>query len=283
MVRNEHEPYKVSAAINLEHWNERVPVHLAASFYDVGGFLAGDCKLKSVDLEEVGDVRGKRLLHLQCHFGLDTLSWARRGAEVVGLDYSAPAITAARELAERAKLPAEFVEADVYDAPAALSIGQGRVAFDIVVTGVGALCWLPKIEPWAKVVADCVKPGGFLYLREGHPMMWAMADRCGEAGHPLRYPYFEVTEPSVFDEEGSYADAMAKLQTNLSHNWNHGLGETISALIQSGFTLELLHEHTESDWQAFPHMVPTGSGMWKLPEKTWQLPLMYSLRARRVG
>lgn len=272
-----------STEVNRRNWDERVPVHVASAFYDVDGFIKGGCKLKPVDVEEVGDVQDKRLLHLQCHFGLDTLSWARRGAQVVGLDFSEPAIVAARDIAARAKLDAEFVASDVHDAVSALDIGTTREPFDILFTGVGALCWLPDVARWAKIAAACVKPGGTLYLREGHPMMWAMADSPSEDGrHALRYPYFEMPSATVESYDSTYADSAAKFETRESHSWNHGLGETITALIAAGFDLEFLHEHKESDWQAFTHMVKTGEhDMWQLPDKREQLPLMYSLRAVR--
>lgn len=269
-------------ALNRDQWDERVPIHVSSSFYGVDDFLRGESKLKAVDLEEMGDVQGARLLHLQCHFGLDTLSWAREGARVVGLDYSEAAVAAARELAERAGIEAEFICADVHDAPEALGIGTTREAFDRVVTGVGALCWVPRIRLWAQTVARCVRPGGVLHVREGHPMMWAMADARTEHGHALAYPYFEVQDPVEDVEQGTYADREAQFQHRLSHTWNHGLGETLSALIDAGFTLEFLHEHREADWQAFEHLVEGEDGMWRLPDHAEQLPLMYSLRAKRL-
>ncbi len=266
---------------NLANWNSRVPLHLSGDFYDIPGFLAGRTALKQIDLREMGPVDGRTLLHLQCHFGQDTLSWARRGALVTGLDFSAPAIDAARELADRAGLQAEFVCADAYDAPTAL---QGRT-FDIVTTGVGALCWLPDIRRWAEVVARCLVPGGLLYVREGHPSLWSL-DPAPGAPHDtgILHPYFETDTPITEVEDTTYGGGSEPLDNPTSHCWNHGLGEILTALFDAGLQLEMFHEHRVSDWQALPQMVKTDDGMWALPEAQRDLvPLMYSLRARKRG
>jgi SAM-dependent methyltransferase len=160
--------------LNRSNWDARVPVHTASRFYDLPGFVAGRDELRPFELEEVGDVTGRQLLHLQCHLGLDTLSWARHGAAVTGLDFSGPALATARELAERiGARDARFVESDVYRAPEAL---DGRT-FDIVYTGLGALCWLPDIDRWARTAASLVAPGGFLYLAEFHPFCDTLSAR----------------------------------------------------------------------------------------------------------
>ena len=184
-------------ALNRALWDERVPIHVASDFYDVDAFLAGASTLRSFELEEVGDVAGLTLLHAQCHFGLDTLSWARRGARVTGLDFSEPAIAAARKLAADAGLEAEFVASDVYEAAAAL----GDRRFDLVYTGLGALNWLPDVERWARVMASLVAPGGRFYLAEFHPFSAVFA----EDALTVKYPYFH-TEPFMWDEPGTYAD-----------------------------------------------------------------------------
>ncbi len=187
-------------ALNRALWDERVPIHVASDFYDVDAFLAGASTLRSFELEEVGDVSGLTLLHAQCHFGLDTLSWARRGARVTGLDFSEPAIAAARKLAADAGIEAEFVASDVYEAAAAL----GGRQFDVVYTGLGALNWLPDVERWARVMASLVAPGGRFYLAEFHPFSAVFA----EDALTVKYPYFH-TEPFMWDEPGTYADAEA--------------------------------------------------------------------------
>lgn len=262
---------------NRENWDQRVPIHVASKFYDVDGFVAGGCALKAIDKEELGEVAGKSLLHLQCHFGLDTMSWARRGASVTGLDFSAKAVAAARSIAGRAGLEARFVESDVYDAVEALEGAR----FDVVYTGIGALCWLDDIARWARIVAALLVPGGTLYLREGHPMLWALADDREDGRLVIDYPYFTGPEPIAFEDGNTYTDGDATLEQPVSHSWNHGLGHIVTSLIDAGLTLEFLHEHRTSDWKALPNMVPADDHMWRLAEHEERLPLMYSLRARR--
>ena len=160
--------------LNRAMWNERVPLHRRSRLYDLPGFKAGALSLSAHEIADLGDVRDRDLVHLQCHFGKDTLSWARLGARVTGLDFSEPAVTAAEELAREISVDARFVIADIYDAPAAL---DGR-RFDIVYTGVGALCWLPDMERWAKVVFDLLRPGGQLYLFEFHPLRWIFGENA---------------------------------------------------------------------------------------------------------
>jgi len=188
-------------AANRANWDERVPIHAAGPFYDLPGFVAGKDSLRDFEIAEVGDVSGKTLLHLQCHIGLDTLSWARRGATVTGLDFSAPAVEVASSLAgEIGVTTARFVTSDVYDAVPAL----GAQTFDIVYTGFGALCWLPDLARWAQTVAALLAPGGFLYLAEFHPF----ADVLAEDGRTVENDYFQHG-PIVVDAPGSYADPSA--------------------------------------------------------------------------
>jgi len=271
---------------NRANWDERVPIHLASQSYNVTGFLRGEKELTRIEREEVGDVRGKRLLHLQCHFGLDTLSWARLGARVTGLDLSPAAVAAARRLAEYLEMDARFVEANVYDAPEAL---RGET-FDIVYTGIGAVNWLPDIRAWARAVAACVAPGGRFYILECHPVLWSLdnAPQEGlEAGaapeYRLKYPYFETAAPGYVAEDAlTYTDGPPLTQSPVSYEWNHGLGETVDALLQAGLHLDFLHEHREVPWQALPWMVPADAPRsWRLPEGADRVPLMYSLGASR--
>jgi SAM-dependent methyltransferase len=164
-------------------------------------------------------------VHLQCHIGTDTVSLVRLGASMTGLDFSAPAVAAARQLAERTGADARFVQADLYAAPGVL----GRGGFDLVFTGVGALCWLPDIRRWAEVVAALLRPGGRLFIREGHPMMWPLDEAREDGLLVVRYPYFERPEPVVFDVEGTYVETDAEFQHNVTQEWNHGLGEIVTA------------------------------------------------------
>ena len=260
---------------NRANWDERVPIHATGEFYDVAGFKAGQERLRPFEISEVGDVRGKDLLHLQCHFGIDSISWARRGARVAGLDFSAPAIREARRLAAEIGVEAEFVQSDVYDAPGAL----GGRDFDVVYTGLGAINWLPDIRRWAGVVAALVRPGGFLYLSEFHPFSFVFGDEDLSVAHD----YFRSEEPYVWDEPGTYADFDAETIHNRTYEWNHPLGEVVSAVIEAGLTLEFLHEHDYTLFPRWPFLEKTGFDTYRLPEGTPKLPLMYSLRARKRG
>ncbi|MFJ8039723.1 class I SAM-dependent methyltransferase [Kitasatospora sp. NPDC096147] len=243
---------------NRANWDERVPVHVAGPFYDVPGFVAGRDTLLDFEPAEVGEVDGRTLLHLQCHIGLDTLSWARRGALVTGLDFSAPAVEVARQLAVDIGRPeAEFVTADLYDAVTAL----GGRTFDTVYTGRGSLCWLPDIDRWARTVAALVRPGGFLYLAEFHPV----ADLPGEDGRTVEGDYFQ-RGPIVVDEPGGYAAETSTRSSNLRYQWTHGVGQVVSALVKAGLRLEFLHEHDGGHFRLEP-----GQGV----------PLVYTVRATK--
>lgn len=259
---------------NLRNWNDRVDVHFASAHYDVEGFLRGRRSFPQVDLDEVGDVRGRSLVHLQCHFGLDTISWARLGARGVGLDFAPRAIARARELARAAGVEARFVEADVHDAVTAL----GGARFDVYVS-LGALCWLPSIRRWAEVVRALLAPGGTLYVRDVHPVLWA-TESPAPGKLELVGSYFETEAPFVDDEPGTYAGdgALANVTT---YEWNHGLGEIVQALLDQGLVLERLLEHRFAPWPVFDWLERGEDGMYRLPaEQRDRLPLSFSLRAR---
>jgi SAM-dependent methyltransferase len=258
-------------ALNRALWDERVPIHVASTFYDVDGFLAGASTLRAFEVEEMGDVEGLSLVHTQCHFGLDTLSWARRGARVTGLDFSEPAISAARKLAADAGIEAEFVASDVYNAVEAL----GGRRFDVVYTGLGALNWLPDIDGWAQTMAALIAPGGRFYLAEFHPFSGVFADE----DLSVKYPYFH-TEPIEWDEPGTYADPAAETVNNRTMEWNHGLGAVVSALITAGLRIEFLHEHDYTLFARWPFLEREPGEIYRLPKRTPSLPLMYSLLAR---
>ena len=260
---------------NRANWDERVPIHVSGEFYDVAGFKAGQERLRPFELSEVGSVVDKDLVHLQCHFGIDTLSWARRGARVVGLDFSAPAIEEARRLAAELGLDADFVQSDVYDAPDSL----GGRDFDVVYTGLGALNWLPDVRRWSGVVASLIRPGGFLYLSEFHPFSWVF----GDDDLTVAYDYFHGEEPEVWDEPGTYADFDAETIHNRTYEWNPTLGEVVSAVIGAGLDLEFLHEHDYTLFPRWPFLEKSGFDTYRQPNGTPKLPLMYSLRARKPG
>jgi SAM-dependent methyltransferase len=254
---------------NHDLWDERVPAHVASALYDVEAFVAGRSSLRSFELAELTEVAGRTLVHPQCHFGEDTLSWARLGARVTGLDFSGQAIAAARALAARCGLAAEFVEANVYDASEAL----GGRRFEIVYTGIGAINWLPDIERWARVMASLTAPGGCLYLAEFHPF----AHVFGDDDLTVEYSYFHE-EPFDFPAAGAYADPAATFVHNRSYEWNHGLGAVVSALVGAGFELEFLHEHDHTLFARWPFLVGE-RGSFRMPAGRPSLPLLYSLRA----
>ena len=258
---------------NRASWDERVPIHVGGDFYGVEAFKAGEEHLRPFEIEEMGDVSGKDLLHLQCHFGKDTLGWARRGARVTGLDFSAPALEAARGLAAEMGLDAEFVQSDVYEANEALD----SRTFDVVYTGIGALIWLPDIRRWAEVVAGLVRPGGFLYLSELHPF----TDIFGDDDLAVEHDYFHRDEPDVWDEPGTYADFDAETTNNLTYEWSHTLADVVTALIEAGLALEFLHEHDYTLFPRWPFLEKSGFDTYRLPEGKPRIPLMYSLRAEK--
>lgn len=259
---------------NRLHWDERAAVHPTTDFYDIAGFIDGKCALNPVEVSEVGDVAGKRLLHLQCHFGLDTLSWARRGAKVTGVDFSERGIEEARQLATRVQLPARFIQSAVYDLPQALD-----EEFDLVFTSYGALCWLPDIRRWAEIAARYVRPGGFLYVAEIHPMAMVWDDENAAELRP-RYPYFYSKNPLRWEMDGSYAAPDHTFSNKVTFDWQHTLGDIVSAVIGTGLRLEFLHEFPHCCFRALPQMVQGEDRQWRLPGEQL-LPFTFSLKATK--
>lgn len=262
---------------NRDHWDERAEFN--AQVWDVEGFVDDPdrlTKMVEVDRHEVGEVRGRSLVHLQCHFGLDTLAWARLGAAVTGVDFSSRAIGLARELASRTGLIARFVEADVYRAPSFLS-----ETFDIVYTGGGALCWLPDIAHWARVVAQLLKPGGLLYLHEAHPLLWALEAERRDELLVIGESYFEPGEPKRWDDDPEWDPDRPRLAHMTMYEWSHGLGEIVTALLDAGLVIRSLREHRRCLWQPLHFMQRDAEGWWVLPTGGERLPLMYSLRAEK--
>ena len=269
-------------AANRANWDERVAIHLRAPFYDLAALRAGHGRLDPIEGAELGAVEGLRVLHLQCHFGSESLSLAQRGAEVVGLDFSPPAIAAARALADELGLAgrARFVEADLYDAPTAIPEPGG---FDLVLVTWGAICWLPDIRRWAEFVAHFIKPGGALYLAEGHPAALVFDDAAPPHGDLPGWfaPYF-LREALVLDDPTDYADPSARLEHARSYAWMHPLGAIVTALIDAGLTLRWLHEHDAVPWRMFRLLVEGEDGLYRWPDQPW-LPLGFSLRAERLA
>jgi SAM-dependent methyltransferase len=264
---------------NLVSWDALVPHHVRSAFYDVRGFVGGRDPLGPLAPAELGDVSGKKMLHLQCHFGIDSLAWARRGAEVTGLDFSPRAIEAATTLAEHLALEATFVVGDVLEATAVVPAG----AFDVVYTSWGVLMWLPDLDRWAAQVAALLRPGGVFYLLEVHPFAWMFVDDEDDAAVSDRpvAPYFGHGAALSREVDGSYAIPDLEVDARIQHLWRHELGQVVTALVKAGLLLEFLHEHDAADIQIMPDLVQRDDGMWVLPEGRPSMPLSFSLRARR--
>jgi SAM-dependent methyltransferase len=269
--------------VNRASWDERAPAHAASPDYGIQRFVDDPAHLSDVvrfDLPLLGDVAGLRGVHLQCHIGTDTVSLARLGARMTGLDFSPAALAEARALAARTGADVSFVEADVYDAVAVL----GAESFDLVFTGIGALGWLPDIRRWARTVADLLRPGGRLFLREGHPMLWSLADARPDGLLVVEHPYFEQPEPTVWDDAGTYVQTDAVFTATLTHEWNHGLGEIFTALTDAGLRVTDLVEHDSVPWEALPgQMTRDERGEWRLTDRPERLPTTYTLQAVKAA
>ena len=265
---------------NRANWDERVGIHLKAPIYEIQSLRAGRGRLNPIEEAEIGPIEGFRVLHLQCHFGRDSLILASRGAEVVGLDFSPPAIATARQLAAELGLAgqARFVEADLYDAPGAI---PEPGSFDLVYVTWGAINWLPDIRRWASIVAHFLKPGGALHLAEGHPAALVLDDSAPREGAMPGWfaPYFS-DGALVIDSPLDYADERARLTNTRTYEWLHPLGAIVTAVVDAGLTLRWLHEHDAVPWRMFEVLVKCPDGMWRWPDRPW-LPLAFSLRAER--
>lgn len=267
------------AKFNLANWDERAPAHAASPDYRVAA-LKSDPKLLSdvvtFDLPRLGPIDGLRGVHLQCHIGTDTISLSRLGAKMTGFDFSPAALAEARALVRDSGDDVDFVQGDVYDAATLL----GEAQYDLVFTGIGALCWLPDVRRWAGVVAALLKPGGRLFIREGHPALWSLADPREDGLLTIEYPYFERTEPTVWTEGGTYVETDRVFTENTTHEWNHGLGEVVTALLASGLRVTMLEEHDSVPWDALPGMMETvPGGEFRLIDRPWRLPHSYTLQA----
>jgi ubiquinone/menaquinone biosynthesis C-methylase UbiE len=262
---------------NRSHWDEVVDVHVRSEFYDVAAFKAGRSKLKPVELAELGDVRGKTLLHLQCHFGMDTLSWARNeGAIVTGVDFSEPAVEQARALAAELRIDARFIHSNVYDLPGVLD-----ERFDVVFTSYGVLGWLPDVRRWAHVAAHFVRPGGTFYIAEFHPFAQVFDETPGVDELYVKYPYFETPEPFRDDGGRDYAEPTAPLEHTTTYWFPHSLGDVVSSLIDAGLRIEHLHEFPFSTYQFLPFTAHTHDGSVRLTKHDGSVPLLYSIKATK--
>jgi SAM-dependent methyltransferase len=262
-------------AANRANWDDRVPIHVASKFYDVERWLRERPGPRAWELEVLGDVSGLEVVHLQCHFGLDTLSLAIAGARVTGLDFSGAAIDQARTLAERAGLAdrARFVKGDVLHAADVLAPAR----YDLAYVSMGALCWLPSVQRWASQVAALLRPGGRLYLHDGHPLAWALADDDLRVQHS----YFEELEPYVDDAGATYADRDARLANARSYDWNHSIGEIVTAVLDCGLQVITLSEHDWTVWPRFPWLVETKDHRWCSSPERPRVPLTFTVVATR--
>jgi SAM-dependent methyltransferase len=262
------------------NWDERTPIHLASRFYDVGSKDPASW-FADFEWEDLGDVVGRDVLHLQCHLGTETCAFARRGARTVGLDLSTAAVTQARDIAGRAGLAIEYVRANVYDAPDALADRR----FDVVYTGKGAVCYLPDLDRWAGVLAELVRPGGLFYLVEFHPLLTSLGlvpASPESTDLVLRNDYLSGRGPQKLDATYTYTDGPPLREATVSFEWAHGLGEVVTALVGAGFVVRRLRESDELPWPRWPHMRQTDRGWWRLPEDAPRVPLFYALAAVRT-
>ncbi|HLW58512.1 MAG TPA: methyltransferase domain-containing protein [bacterium] len=265
--------------VNQSTWDTWARYHLRGPFYDVEGFKAGRRRdragLDALEVRLLGDVTGRSLLHLQCHFGLDTLAWARRGAKVTGVDFSGEAIAAARALAEEVAPDAAFVESDLYDLPGRL---QGE--FDIVFTSHGVLGWLPDLGRWAEIIARFLRPRGRFCIVEAHPFALTFDDARSDRELRPGYPYFHRREPMRVERDGSYAAPDAPIRS-VTYQWVHSMSDIIGSLLRAGLRIDTFEEYPFMGWAMLPWMEARSDGCWELPPGSGDIPLMFSLTASK--
>lgn len=260
---------------NRSLWDSLVSIHQRSAFYNLEAFLAGGSSLLAIEREEAGPVEGRRLLHLQCHFGMDTLSWARLGAQATGIDFSPRAIEAACTLRDRLGLAAEFICCDLYDLPLHL-----EKRFQIVFTSYGVLCWLPDLPRWGQIVAHFLEPGGRFVLVEGHPFLNVFANGPKESNLRVTYSYFHRPDPTRWEGDGDYADPQAQVDLP-SYEWTHSLADILNALLQAGLELESLREFPLAMCPYFPFQEQRPDGYWQMEGGLESIPMLFSLRMRK--
>lgn len=253
---------------NKNIWNQRTLVHKDSSFYNLEGFRRGQSVLTPIELNELGDVKGKKMLHLQCHFGMDSLDWARRGAEVTGVDLSENAIEEARKLNDELGLDAKFICCNVYDLGNHLD-----EKFDIVFCSYGVVGWLPDLAAWGKLVSSYIKPGGIFYLAEFHPVVWMFDDDFTQ----IKYAY-ENQELIIVENHGTYTDRKAGIEGK-EYSWNHSISEVLNSLIRAGLTIEVFNEYMYSPYPCFRNVIEFEKGKWHIKGMEGKIPMVYSLKA----
>lgn len=254
---------------NKDFWNERVDIHKKSELYDLENFKKGKIKLHSLERNELGNIEGKSVLHLQCHFGMDSLSLEMLGADVTAVDYSEEAIKSAVELRDELGLKTDFILSDIYSLPQKL-----HKKFDIVFTSYGVLIWLPDLDKWAEVINNFLKNDGFFYIAEVHPCS-AVFDYNSE-NLTVKYPYFNKPEPIVFNEGGTYADRDAKTVNNVTYEWIHSLSDIFTSLLNAGLKIEFFHEFDFTVWQQFSGMKKCKDGYYRIDK---DIPLLFSMKA----
>jgi 2-polyprenyl-3-methyl-5-hydroxy-6-metoxy-1,4-benzoquinol methylase len=262
------EEYQKYFAANKQLWNNRTVVHKDSSFYDMPSFLKGKTALKEIELKELGDVKGKKILHLQCHFGMDTLSLARMGVKVTGVDLSDTAIEEAKKLNSNLGLDAEFICCNVYDLKNHL-----YEKFDIVFTSYGVIGWLPHLNKWAEIIAHYIKPGGFFYMAEFHPVVWML----DEDFEKVKY-YYHNHELIEMEAQGTYTDRDANVP-GTEYSWNHSISEVLNALISQGLQIDFFNEYSYSPYPCFRNVVQGADGNWRVKGLEDKIPMVYSVKA----
>jgi 2-polyprenyl-3-methyl-5-hydroxy-6-metoxy-1,4-benzoquinol methylase len=257
---------------NKELWNRRTTVHKDSSFYDMAGFKKGTTVLTPIELGEVGDVKGQKMLHLQCHFGMDSLDWARRGAKVTGVDLSDNAIEEARKLNDELGLDANFICCNVYDLKEHL---DAKEQFDIIFTSYGVVGWLPDLDKWAELISYYLKPGGRFYIAEFHPVVWIFDDDFTQ----IKY-YYENREVIETQTQGTYTDKDADINAK-EYGWNHSLSEVINALIKHGLTIKHLNEFSYSPYPCFNNLIKGEDGNWRIKGMEDKIPMVYTILAEK--
>lgn len=256
--------------VNKKWWNQATPIHASSKLYDLTSFKKGKSSLTSIETEEMGDVKGKNLLHLMCHFGMDTLSWGKLGAHVTGVDLSDISINLAKQLSKEIDTPATFIASDIYDLPTVLD-----KKFDIVFTSYGVLCWVSNMKKWAKLIHHFLKDGGTFYITDLHPFTNMLSH-----DFKLYYDYFDK-EPYIDDSSGTYTDWNANIKGK-TYVWMHTISEVINTLTQKGLHIEYVHEFPFTIYDQFPgFMKKNRKGQYVLKDETIQIPLLFSLKATK--
>ena len=265
------EQYREYFDENRNLWNQRTTIHKDSSFYDVDSFLEGKSSLNEIERRELGDVSNRKILHLQCHFGMDSLSLQRMGANVTGVDLSDVAIDEAKRLNHQLSLDAKFICCNIYDLKDHLDD-----QFDIIFTSYGVIGWLPDLNTWAKIIADFLKPGGFFYMAEFHPVVWMLDEEFKE----VKY-YYHNKETIVVDSHGTYTNRDADIQGK-EYSWNHSISEVINALLSQKLQLVFFNEYSYSPYPCFKNVVQGEDGNWRVLGLEDKIPMVYSLKATKT-